>query len=90
MVRNHVEIVRRKPRMVVNYKKLSDGYFLPHKDSLINGTKGKNIFSKFNCKSGFCQIKMHKNSIIVISSPQGQYEWLVKPFGLKNMHPKYF
>ncbi|KAJ9546329.1 hypothetical protein OSB04_018872 [Centaurea solstitialis] len=44
------------------------------------------IFSKFDCKSGFWQIKMHLDSILYtsFSTPQGQYEWFVMPFGLKN------
>ena len=77
--------------MVINYKKLNDntifdGYFLPHKESLINWTRNKKIFSKFDCKSGFWQIRMHPDSIhyTAFSTPQGQYEWLVMPFGLKN------
>lgn len=91
MVRNHAEIIRKKPRMVINYKKLNDsiifnGYFLPHKESLINWTRNKKIFSKFDCKSGFWQIKMNRESIpyTAFSTPQGHYEWLVMPFGLKN------
>ena len=40
MVRNHAEQVRKKPRMVINYKKLNsftirDGYFLPNKESFV-------------------------------------------------------
>jgi len=91
LVRKHAEITRGKPRMVINYKKLNDntvfdGHFLPHKESLINWTRDKKIFSKFDCKSGFWQIKMDPDSIIytAFSTPQGQYEWLVMPFGLKN------
>lgn len=91
MVRKHSEITRGKARMVINYKKLNDntvfdGYFLPHKESLINWTTNKKIFSKFDCKSGFWQIKMHPDTILytAFSTPQGQYEWLVMPFGLKN------
>lgn len=91
LVRKHAEIARGKARMVINYKKLNDntvfdGYFLPHKESLINWTRNKKIFSKFDCKSGFWQIKMHPDSIAytAFSTPQGQYEWLVMPFGLKN------
>ncbi|KAJ0435388.1 putative nucleotidyltransferase, Ribonuclease H [Helianthus annuus] len=58
LVRKHAEVTRGKPRMVINYKKLNDntlfnGYFLPHKESLINSTRSKKIFSKFDCKSGF-------------------------------------
>ena len=91
MVRNHAEQVRGKARMVINYKKLNDntvfdGYFLPHKESLINKTRTKRIFSNFDCKSDFWQIKMHPDSIpyTAFSTPQGHYKWLVMPFGLKN------
>lgn len=49
MVRNHAEQKRGKARMVVNYKQLNqytkfDGYFLPHKETLINLTRGKQRF----------------------------------------------
>ena len=91
MVRNHSEIKRGKPRMVVNYKELNkntkfDGYYLPNKEVLINIAKNKKYYSKFDCKSGFWQIKLEDNSIplTAFSTPQGHYEWLVMPFGLKN------
>ena len=50
---------------------------------MLNSAK---IFSKFDMKSGFCQIQIketnrYKNSFTV---PFGQYEWSVIPFGLKN------
>ena len=39
-----------------------------------------------DCKSGYWQIKMEEESIplTTFSAPQGHYEWLVMPFGLKN------
>lgn len=81
MVMKHSEQVREKPRMVVNYKELNkctkfDGYFLPNKDILINLAKGKEYYSKFDCKSGFWQIKMEEESIpyTAFSTPQGKYE----------------
>lgn len=53
--------------MVINYKQLNektkfDGYFLPHKDTLITRIQGKEIYSKFGCKSGFWQIKLEEAS----------------------------
>ena len=58
MVRNHVEIIKNKPRMVVNYKQLNnktifDGYFLPHKETVMNMNERKKIHFKFDCKSFF-------------------------------------
>ncbi|KAH9310267.1 hypothetical protein KI387_044212 [Taxus chinensis] len=90
-VRNHAETLRGKARIVINYKKLndytiSDGYFIPNIHQLISRIKNAKIFSKLDCKSGYWQIKMSEEAIplTVISSPQGQYEWLAMPFGLKN------
>ena len=77
--------------MVVNYKQLNDntifdGYFLPHKESLIHKTRGKKLHSKFDCKSEFYQIKMDEESkpLTAFSTPQSHYEWNVLSFGLKN------
>ena len=63
MVRNRAEQVRGKARLVINYKRLNDntidyGYKIPIKDMFINKIQKANWFSKFNCKSGFWQIKM--------------------------------
>ena len=91
MVQNRNKINRNKARMVVNYKQLNDntifdGYFLPHKETLIHKTRGKKLHSKFDCKSGFYQIKMDEESkpLTTFSTPQGHYEWNVLPFELKN------
>ena len=91
MVMNEAEKKRKKARMVINYKRLnhftkSDSYFLPNKEVLINLVKNKSFYSKFDCTSGFWQIKMKDDSIqyTTFSAPQGHYEWLVMPFGLKN------
>ena len=91
MVRNHAEIKRGKARMVINYKRLNDNteddkYNIPDIDQLINRIQTAKIFSKFDCKLGFWQIKMEKESIpwIAFCCSQGHYEWLVMPFGLKN------
>ena len=67
MVRNRNEINRNKARIVVNYKQLNDntvfdGYFLPNKETLIHKTRDCHWHSKFDCKSGFYQIKMTEES----------------------------
>lgn len=53
---------------------------------IITSTINKKIFSKLNCKFGFWQIKIEEESIpfTAFSTPQGQYEWIVMPFELKN------
>ena len=92
MVRKHSEIKRGKTRMTINYKEVNknikfDGYYIPNKE-ILNLARGKNYYSKFDCKSGFWQIKMDNDSIPItsFSTPRGHYEWMVMPFGLKNAH----
>ena len=77
--------------MVINYKEVNkktkfDWYYIPNKAILINLAKGKNYYSKFDCKSGFWQIKMDNDSIPIttFSTPRGLYEWMVMPFEIKN------
>lgn len=91
IVRNHAEIARGKSRMVINYKRLNDntiddGYNIPNKQEWINRIQGSKYFSKFDLKAGFWQVKMAEESIewTAFTCPQGHFEWLVMPFGLKN------
>ena len=90
MVKKHSEIKRGKSRIVINYKEVNkntkfDGYYIPNKEILINLAKGKIYYNKFDCKSGFWQIKINNNStpMTTFSTPRGHYERLVMPFGLK-------
>jgi len=73
-----------KVRMVINYKKFNDntvfdGYYIPNKMVLFNRIQGASWFSKMDCKSGYWQNKMDKESIplTAFSTPQGPYEWIV-------------
>nr|AAP53052.1 retrotransposon protein, putative, Ty3-gypsy subclass [Oryza sativa Japonica Group] len=91
IVRNHVEEVRGKSRMIINYKRLNDNtiedaYNIPNKQEWINRIQGSKYFSKFDLKAGFWQVKMAEESIewTAFTCPQGHYEWLVMPLGLKN------
>ncbi|XP_004293016.1 PREDICTED: enzymatic polyprotein-like [Fragaria vesca subsp. vesca] len=91
LVRNHAEQLRGKARMVIDYrdvnkKTVKDGYQIAQVRVLINRLRGAKIFSKFDAKSGFWQVKMHPDSIVLTAfgTPQGHYEWLVMPFGLKQ------
>nr|QCL07907.1 polyprotein [Sweet potato badnavirus B] len=83
--------VRGKQRMVLNYKRLNDNtekdqYSLPGINTIINRIAGKKIFSKFDLKSGFHQIRMNRESIpwTAFWTPDGLYEFCVMPFGLVN------
>ena len=77
--------------MVIYYRELNkktifDGYFLPYKRNLISRITNKKWFSKFDCKSGYRQIKLTKESrsLRAFSVRQGHYECIVLPFGLRN------
>ncbi len=91
MVEKEAEKRRGKKRMVINYKALNketldDGYFLPKKEELFNMIRGKTWFSTFDCKSGFWQIPLKEQcrNLTAFSCPNGQFEWNVVPFGLKQ------
>jgi len=91
LVRNHSEIKRGEPRLVINYKPLNqvvkdNRYPLPRKDVMFEIIRESRIFSKFDCKSGFFQIELEESSreCTAFSVPQGQYEWNVLPMGLKT------
>jgi len=91
IVRNHAEEVRGKSRIVINYKRLNDNtiddaYNIPNKQEWINRIQGSKYFSKFDLKARFWQVKMAEESIplTTFTCPQGHYEWLVMPLGLKN------
>ncbi|KAL0416093.1 UNVERIFIED_CONTAM: putative enzymatic polyprotein [Sesamum latifolium] len=91
LVRNHGEIKRGKPRLVINYQGINkilkfDGYYIPSREHLIDCIKGAKVLSKFDCKPGFYQIKMESesNKFTAFSTLHGQYIWNVLPMGLAN------
>ncbi|KAK3184727.1 hypothetical protein Dsin_032013 [Dipteronia sinensis] len=92
MVRNHAEQIRGKARMVINYKRLNDNtytdaYDIPTKELLMLRISNAKYFSKFDCKSGFWQVKLDSDSSIpwtTFSCSKGLFQWNVMPFGLKN------
>ena len=65
---------------------IDDAYDILDKGELINSIQNNKTFSKFNCKLGIWQIRMHANNIqwTAFACPLGHYEWLVMPFGQKN------
>lgn len=80
-----------KERLVFNYKSLNDNtwkdqYSLPNMSLIVKKVANSQIFSKFDLKSGFHQVAMHPDSIewTAFIVPQGLFEWLVMPFGIKN------
>ena len=67
--------------MVIDYRRLNDNtvddaYDIPNKTELLNSIQWNKIFSKFDCKSRFWQIKMHHDSVEwkAFTYPLGHFE----------------
>lgn len=78
-------------RMCVDYRGLNkltirDNYPLPLIDYCIEYLDSRECFSILDLKDGFHQVKMADESIKYTSfvTPNGQYEYVRMPFGLKN------
>ena len=91
IVNKHIEQVRGKSRVVIDYRRLNDNtvddaYDNLDKNELLNSIRGSKVFSKFDFKSEFWRIKFHPESIewTIFTCPIGHFEWLDMPFGLKN------
>lgn len=91
LVENEAERRRGKKRMVVNYKAINnatigDSHNLPNMHELLTLLRDKNIFSTFDCKSGFWQVLLDEESqlLTAFTCPDGHYQWTVVPFGLKQ------
>lgn len=88
-------VIVRKPdgtnRFCVNYKKLNtvtifDGEPMPCPDDVYIELRGKKYRTKMDLTKGYWQISIHPNSIekTAFVTPDGVYEFLRLPFGLKN------
>jgi hypothetical protein len=83
-------------RMCVDYRRLNqvtitEQWPLPRIDDILNGLLGSKWFSTLDLKSGYYQVAMSPNSIAKTAfiTPDGHYEFLRLPFGLKNA-PSHF
>jgi hypothetical protein len=78
-------------RFCVNYQKLNsvtlfDGEPMPNPDDLYVRMRGKKFKSKLDLTKGYWQVMMEEESIPMTAFvvPEGIYEYLRMPFGLKN------
>ena len=90
-VNKHAERIRGKLRLVINYQDLNhflvdDMFHLPNKCALFQHLSNAKVFSKFDLKARFWQLRIHledryKTAFCI---PDHHYQWTVMPFGLKN------
>ncbi|KAL2491173.1 Vesicle transport protein GOT1B-like [Abeliophyllum distichum] len=95
-VNKRTEQVRGKMRLVIDYKPLNhffadDKFPLPNRKALFANLSTAKIFSKFDLKAGFWQLRIrpserHKTGFCISNA---HYQRTVMPFGLKQ-HPLYF
>lgn len=78
-------------RLCIDYRELNantvyEKYPLPLTNDQICRLRGAKLFSCLDMASGFHQIPIHPNSIerTAFVTPEGQFEFLTMPFGLKN------
>lgn len=70
----------------LNKVTISDAFPLPRMDDIFDRLSGSKWFSTLDLKSGYWQIELDPDSIekSAFSTPDGHYEYLRLPFGLKN------
>lgn len=78
-------------RMCVDYRELNantrpEHYPLPRIDDQLDRLNGACFFSSLDMSSGYHQIKVASDSVerTAFVTPDGQYEYLAMPFGLRN------
>ena len=90
-VNKHSKQVWGKLRTVINYQDLNhfladDKFPLPNKSALFQHLSNAIVFSKFDLKAGFWQLRIrpeerYKTTFCI---PDYHYQWIVMHFGLKN------
>ena len=80
-----------KIRFCIDYRRLNkelefDGEPMPDVGAIFSSVSGCKYFSKLDLAKGYWQIPMAESSkpLTAFTTPQGQFQWNVMPFGLKT------
>ena len=80
-----------KFRLAINFKMLNtmtdgDSYPIPRIDGIVHDNGGKNFMSALDANKGYNQVPISDESIPLTAfvTPDGQYEYVRMPLGLKN------
>ena len=70
----------------VNKVTAQDCFPIPRIDDILDRLSGSKVFTTMDLKAGYYQVKLHKDSmgITAFTTPDGHFEFLRVPFGLKN------
>ena len=70
----------------VNDRIIADSFPIPHIEELVQKAAGKKVYSSLDCFAAYNHIRVQKESrkYTAFSTPDGHYEFLRMPFGLKT------
>jgi hypothetical protein len=71
---------------MLNKISLTDHYVLPTPEDIFDNTKDVGVYRTLDLRWGFHQVRVAEEDVpkTAFWGPDGLYEWVVMPFGLKN------